>query len=92
MSSISDQCYFMQNIVKTHQQVYVFSKIILRSIITHSKSVARCVAIIIIFLIINNCTFLRLNLIKNNTSKRTKLHKSFQNSLGEHAPNPLASL
>ena len=50
-------------------------------------SVARCVAIIII-LIINNGTFLGLNLIKKNTSKPTRLHQSFQNFRGEHVPEP----
>ena len=25
---------------------------------------------------------------QNNTSKRTRLHQSFQNFLGEHAPEP----
>ena len=47
---------FMQNIIKMHQLEHVFSSFS-GSKITHSKSVARCVAIIDIFFIINSVTF-----------------------------------
>ena len=47
-SSISDQCYCYAKYDKTHQLEHVF-KNCSRSKITHSKSVARCVAIIDIF-------------------------------------------
>ena len=48
---------FMENMIKTHHLEYVFYS---GSKITNSKSVARCVAIIDIY-IINNGTFYRLN-------------------------------
>ena len=54
-SSISDQCYFSAKVIETHQPEHVFSNLSGR-IITHSKSVARCVAIIDIF-VKNNGTF-----------------------------------
>ena len=44
---------FMQNMIKTHQLEHVFFNFSERKI-THSKSVARCVAIIDIFYINNN--------------------------------------
>ena len=53
---------FMPNMIKTHQLEHVFFNLS-GSKITHSKSVVKCVAIIIIF-IINNGTFLGRNLIK----------------------------
>ena len=53
--------FFMQNMIQTHQLEHGFSNFS-GSKITHSKSVARCVAINAYnqyFFIINNCTFLR---------------------------------
>ena len=47
---------FMQNMIKTHQLEHVFSNFS-GSKITHSKSVARCVAIIGIYFIIISVTF-----------------------------------
>ena len=63
-----------------------FFKFIVEHSSYYSKSVPRCVCSYNHnFLIINNGTFLRLNLITIiHTSKRTRLHQSFQNFLGEH--------
>ena len=66
---------FMTNIIKTHQLEHAFFNF--SGSVTHSKSVARCVAIINLF-----CNkqwyFLRLNLIKITHQKRTKLHPIFK--------------
>ena len=40
-SSVSDQCYFYANMIKTHQLEHVFQSFS-GSKITHSKSVVRC--------------------------------------------------
>ena len=48
-SSISDQCYFYAKYDEKHQLEHVFFNFS-GSKITHSKNVARCVAIINIFL------------------------------------------
>ena len=48
---------FMPNMIKTHQLEYVFFLISWGSSVTDSKSVARCVAIINIFIINNGTTF-----------------------------------
>ena len=55
-----------------------------------SKIVARCVAIKNVF-IINNGTFLGLNLIKVIHQNQTRLHQSFQNFCGEHVSEPPSS-
>ena len=55
-SSIVTNAIFMQNMIKTHQLEHVFSNFS-GSKLTHSKSVARCVAIIGIYFIINSVTF-----------------------------------
>ena len=84
-SSISDQCCFYAKCNKnaiTRACFLNFSG----SNITHSKSVARCVAIIMIFLkIINIGTFFKTKSDQNNTSKHTRLHQSFQNFLQSRA-------
>ena len=54
---------FMQNIIKRHQLECVFFSNFSRSKMTHSRSVARCVAIIVIFYKKIIVVF-RLNLIK----------------------------
>ena len=77
--------------IKTHQLEHVFLLKFSGSKITHSKSVARCVAIIDIFFIINSVTFYNL-IDQNNTSKLTRLHQSFKKISGSMLPNPLASL
>ena len=61
-SSISDECYFYAKYDKNASTRVCFFNLS-GSKITNSKSVVKCVAIIIIF-IINNGTFLGRNLIK----------------------------
>ena len=55
-SSIRGQCYFYAKYDKNASTRACFFKF-LREQITHSKSVARCVAIINIYFIINSVTF-----------------------------------
>ena len=59
--------------------------------VTDSKSVARCVAIIIIF-IINHGTFLGLNLIKIIYQNQPDCINHFKIFAGCMSPNPIASL
>ena len=76
---------FMPNMIKTHQLEHVFF------ISPDSKNVARCVAIIIIF-IINNGTFLGLNLIKIIHQNQPDCINHCKIFAGSMSPNPLASL
>ena len=79
----------MPNMIKTHQLENVF--FYFSGSVTDSKSVARCVAIKIIF-IINNGTFLELNLIKVIHQNQPDCINHFKIFTGSMSPNPLASL
>ena len=81
---------FMPNMIKTHQLQHVFFLIFPGSF-ADSKSVSRCVAIIIIF-IINKGTFLGLNLIKIIHQNAPDCINHFKIFAGSMSPNPLASL
>ena len=87
--TISEDAIFMPNMIKTHQLEHVFFNF--SGSVTDSKSVARCVAIIIIF-IINNGTFLGLNLIKIIHQNLPDCINHFKIFAGSISPNPLASL
>ena len=80
---------FMPNMIKTHQLEQVF--FLISGSVTDSKSVARCVAKIIIF-IINNGTFFGLNLIKIMHQNAPDCINHFKIFAGSMSPNPLASL
>ena len=73
-----------------HQLEHVFFNFFGRKI-TPSKSVARCVAIVVIFYK-KYRHFFKTKSDQNYTSKRTRLHQLFQNFLGSMHPNPKASL
>ena len=81
---------FMPNMIKTHHLEHVFLKIFGERH-RYSKSVARCVAIIIIF-IINNGTLLGLNLIKIIQQNQPDCINHFKIFAGSMSPNLLASL
>ena len=80
---------FMPNMIKHISRACFFFNF--SGSVTDSKSVARCVAIIIIF-IINNGTFLGLNLIKIIHQNQPDCINHFKIFAGSMSPNLLASL